>query len=156
MIEINIPGRGLVQLEHLVSDVNGTLAVDGELIPGVKEHLDSLKGKLDIHLLTADTHGQQNIIDQKLELEAVRVKPGNEAQQKAEYVHGLGADRVISFGQGANDASMLDVSAIGVCVLSAEGAAISTLEAADIVVSDIITAFQMLEKPTRMIATLRK
>ncbi|MCJ7724477.1 MAG: hypothetical protein MUP03_10130, partial [Anaerolineales bacterium] len=32
MIELNIPGRGELRLQHLVSDVNGTLAVDGELI----------------------------------------------------------------------------------------------------------------------------
>ncbi|MFH1908337.1 MAG: hypothetical protein ABIL11_13305 [Chloroflexota bacterium] len=32
MIELNIPGRGNLQLAHLVSDVNGTLAVDGELL----------------------------------------------------------------------------------------------------------------------------
>ncbi len=27
MIELNIPGRGLMQLQHLVCDVNSTLAV---------------------------------------------------------------------------------------------------------------------------------
>lgn len=32
MIELNIPGRGNLQLHHLVTDVNGTLAVDGELL----------------------------------------------------------------------------------------------------------------------------
>ena len=34
MIELNIPGRGLIQLKHLVSDVNGTLALDGQLLDG--------------------------------------------------------------------------------------------------------------------------
>lgn len=31
MIELNIPGRGRVQLHHLVCDVNGTLALDALL-----------------------------------------------------------------------------------------------------------------------------
>lgn len=35
MIEIAIPGFGLIQLEHLVCDYNGTLALDGALIDGV-------------------------------------------------------------------------------------------------------------------------
>lgn len=35
MIEINIPGRAAYQLEHLVCDVNGTLALDGVLLDGV-------------------------------------------------------------------------------------------------------------------------
>ncbi len=35
MIELTIPGRGALRLEHVVSDVNGTLAVDGVLIDGL-------------------------------------------------------------------------------------------------------------------------
>ena len=31
MIDLNIPGRGKIQLEHLESDENGALAVDGQL-----------------------------------------------------------------------------------------------------------------------------
>ena len=34
MIEIDIPVRGLLHLEHTVLDVNGTLALDGRLLPG--------------------------------------------------------------------------------------------------------------------------
>lgn len=29
MIRIEVPGRGTLELEHLVPDLNGTLAVDG-------------------------------------------------------------------------------------------------------------------------------
>ena len=36
MLELDIPGFGLVRLEHLVSDFTGTLSVDGRLLPGVK------------------------------------------------------------------------------------------------------------------------
>jgi len=34
MIELTIPRRGELTLEHLVCDVNGTLAVDGQLPDG--------------------------------------------------------------------------------------------------------------------------
>ena len=33
MIEINAPGWGKREIEHLVLDFNGTLAMDGRLIP---------------------------------------------------------------------------------------------------------------------------
>jgi soluble P-type ATPase len=56
MIEIDVPGRGLLRLSHLVLDVNGTLAVDGLLIDGVPERLAALRERLTLHLLTADTH----------------------------------------------------------------------------------------------------
>lgn len=162
MIELNIPGRGIIELEHLVSDVNGTIAVDGTLFDGMVRSLNGLKDRLQVHLLTADTHGRQGLIDQQLNMTAVRLQPGgseaggSEAGQKARYVNELGASHVIAFGQGANDAAMLKAAAIGVCVLSAEGAAVETLLAADIVVPDIYAALALLDKPLRLVATLRK
>ena len=156
MIELNIPGRCLVQLQHLVCDVNGTLAVDGQLQEGVKQRLSALRDRLTLHLLTADTHGRQHIIDQQLNLQAVRIQPGAEAEQKAEYVRRLGAELVIAVGQGANDAEMLRLAAVGVAVLSKEGTSIETLLAADLVMPDIFTVLELLENPLRLVATLRK
>jgi P-type E1-E2 ATPase len=156
MIEMNIPGRGLIELEHLVTDVNGTLALDGQLIDGVARMLTGLRDRLTVHLLTADTHGKQALIDRQLGLSAVRIAPGGEAEQKAEYVQRLGADRVIAIGQGANDAAMLRAAKLGICVFSREGVAGETLLAADVVVPDILTALELLERPLRLVATLRK
>ncbi len=115
-----------------------------------------LRDRLEIHLLTADTHGRQELIDRQLNLQAVRIQPGNESQQKAEYVRRLGAEHVVALGQGANDAGMLNAAAIGICVLSTEGVAIEALHAADVLASDIYTALELLEKPIRLVATLRK
>jgi soluble P-type ATPase len=156
MIELNIPGRGLVQLQHLVCDVNGTLTVDGQLSEGVKQRLSALRDRLTLHLLTADTHGKQSIIDQQLDLKALRIQPGKEDEQKSKYVYQLGAETVVAIDQGANDAGMLQAAALGICVLSAEGTAVKTLIAADLVVANINAALEMLEKPLRIVATLRK
>jgi P-type E1-E2 ATPase len=156
MIELNIPGRGLVQLKHLVCDVNGTLAIDGQLPEGVKLRLSALRDRLTLHLLTADTHGKQDIIDRQLNIKAVRIQPGEEAMQKAQYVQKLGAASVVAIGQGANDAAMLKSAGLGICVLSVEGAAIETLISADLVAVNIQDALDMLEKPLRIVATLRK
>jgi len=156
MIELNIPGRGNIQLEHLVSDVNGTLAVDGQLLDGLGRILSALRDRLEIHLLTADTHGKQAEIDRLLNLRAVRVKSGSEAAQKGSYVRDLGAKNVVAIGQGANDAEMLKAAAIGICVFSPEGTASGTLQAADLIVPDIFTALTLLEKPLRIVATMRQ
>jgi hypothetical protein len=51
MIELTVPGRGVIKLEYLVSDVNGTIALDGQLIEGVANHLND---RLELHQLTAD------------------------------------------------------------------------------------------------------
>lgn len=160
MIELSIPGSGIVRLEHLVCDVNGTLAVDGRLVEGVPRSLAILRDRLQLHLLTADTFGRQSTIDQQLNLQAYRLKPaqeaGSEAAQKAGYIRQLGAEKVIAIGQGANDAEMLRAAKIGICVLSPEGTAVETFQAADLFVPSISAALELLEKPLRLVATLRK
>ena len=156
MIELNIPGRGLVQLQHLVCDVNGTLAVDGHLVEGVKQRLSTLRDRLTLHLLTADTHGRQGAIDQQLNLKAIHIQPGKEDEQKADFIRNLGADTVVVIGQGANDAGMLREAAVGICILSPEGTAVQSLLAADMLVANIHEALELLEKPLRIVASLRK
>jgi P-type E1-E2 ATPase len=156
MIELNIPGRGTIQLNHLVCDVNGTLAIDGQLHEGLPRMLQTLQDRLTVHLLTADTHGKQALIDQQLNLQATRVHPGREAKQKAEYVRQLNAAQVAAIGQGANDSEMLKIAEFGVGILSAEGIATETLLAADLIVPDIYAALTLFEKPLRIVASLRK
>jgi P-type E1-E2 ATPase len=156
MIELEIPGRGNLQLKHLVLDVNGTLAVDGQLLDGVAKRLSTLRDRFEVHLVTADTHGRQSLIDHQLNLQAVRLQPGGEAAQKAAFVRSLGAETVTAIGQGANDAEMLRLAALGICVLSREGAAAETLLAADLVAPDILSALELFEKPLRLVASLRK
>ena len=58
MIEVAIPGGVALRLEHLVLDYNGTLAVDGELVPQVEQRLVALARQLSIHVVTADTFGR--------------------------------------------------------------------------------------------------
>jgi P-type E1-E2 ATPase len=155
MIKIDIPGDGKLELEHLVLDVNGTLALDGQLLPEVSTLLSALRDQLIIHLLTADTHGKQAEIDRELGLTAVRVKPGKEAAQKAAYVRELGSDHTGAIGQGANDALMLAEARLGICILSLEGTSVDTLLSADLAVPDIQSALNLILHPARLIASLR-
>lgn len=156
MIELDIPGRGQIQINHLVSDVNGTLALDGHLLDGVAKVLTTLMNRLEIHLLTADTHGRQDKIDRQLGLKAIRIPPGGEAEAKAKYVRQLGSSNVIALGQGANDSGMLKEAEIGICVLSQEGLAIEALNAAEIIAPDVLSALALLDNPIRLVASLRR
>jgi hypothetical protein len=53
------------------------------LIDGVARALLGLQDRLELHLLTADTHGTQAEIDRQLAVRAVRIPPGDEAASKA-------------------------------------------------------------------------
>lgn len=156
MMEIDIPGYKTLRLRHLVLDVNGTLAKDGRLIRGVAPTLAKLGTKLEIHLVTADTHGKQKSIDRTLGLEAVKIQAGNQSRAKLEYIRRLGADSVVAIGNGANDAAMLDAAALGVAVIGPEGAFAGSVFKADVVTRDIGSALAILLHPKRLMATLRR
>lgn len=155
MISLQIPGFGTLTLEHLVLDYNGTLAVDGELLPGVKDALNALATRLAVHVVTADTFGKAAGGLQGVDCRLTVLEQGRQDQAKADFVDRLGAARTVSIGNGRNDALMLAASALGIAVILAEGASMVSLNAADIVCTDIVAALELLMHPLRLTATLR-
>jgi P-type E1-E2 ATPase len=156
MIKIDVPGRGTYRLEHVVLDVNGTIAIEGQLVEGVVERVNRLRKPLEIHVVTADTRGRQAIIEAELGITATRIAPRNEAGQKASLVRWLRAKSVCAIGNGANDAGMLRTAALAIAVLGEEGLALETLNAADVIAPHINAALDLLLDPPRLVATLRR
>lgn len=152
MIRIDIPTRGTIELQHAVFDVNGTLAVDGTLIPGVLDRLHILGEQLTLHALTAGTHGNIAQIERALGFPLHIISSGEE---KRRYVEQLGPASVIAFGNGRNDVGMLGLAAIGVAILAGEGVATGTLQAADVLALGPVDAIDLVLHPKRLIATLR-
>jgi len=156
MIEVDVPGWKACRFRHLVLDVNGTIAKDGVLIEGVLERLAMIRTQLDVHLITADTHGNQDSIDRSLGLTAVRIPVQDQVKAKLEYVQRLGTDGIVAMGNGANDALMLEAAALGIAIVGPEGSAVEALLKAKIAVSDIREALDLLLYPKRLVATLRR
>ena len=156
MLELEIPGRGTYRLEHLVLDLNGTIAQDGELIPGVEEAVKALRKSLTVHLATADTQGTAEGIARRLGAKLALITPGDEARSKGRLLRELGPEKVVAVGNGANDVEMLREAALGIAVLGPEGLATEALLAADVVVKSPPEALELLLRPRRLKATLRK
>jgi len=156
LIEVTIPGRQTYQLSYLVLDLNGTITLDGNVIDGVREKLHALSEQLDIYIVTADTLGGAAAIAKSLGIKMHRVKAGEESAQKLRFIQQLGRENVTSIGNGSNDMAMLKESGLGICVIGPEGAAGEALHASDLVAPDINTALDLILKPARLIATLRR
>jgi soluble P-type ATPase len=155
MIEVAIPGYRTLRLEHLVLDYNGTLAVDGEPLPGVTDVLKNLAKNLEVHVLTADTFGK---VRSRLEGVPCRLSilpVENQDMGKLDYVKALGTERTVCMGNGRNDRLMLKEAALGVAVILDEGIAVETLNSADVVCTGILSALELLTNPLRLTATLR-
>jgi len=155
MIAIDIPGFGPLEIEHLVLDYNGTLALDGELLPGVAGALMELSRLVGIHVLTADTFGRAASKLEGIPCVLHVLPPDAQDKAKARYVSDLGAGVAASVGNGRNDALMLSESRLGIAVVGGEGASSQAILAADVVVGEIAAAFGLLLNPLRLTATLR-
>ena len=127
MITVEIPGFRTFELHHLVLDVNGTIAKDGLLIEGAAKLLEKIRSDLEIHLVTADTHGKQEAINKALDIQASIIPLENQVQAKLDYIERLDPETVAAIGNGANDAAMLEHAALGIAVIGPEGAAAETM-----------------------------
>ena len=155
MITQSIPGFSDIAISHLVLDYNGTLALDGVPLMGVRERLEALSAEVAIHVVTADTFGKaaDALFDWPVFLTILT--PGEEAGQKETYVQTLGADNVVAVGNGRNDCRMLSVACVGMAITGPEGASSPALLSADVVCPDILIALDLLQHPERLKATLR-
>jgi len=155
MMSLRIPGFADLRLEHLVLDFNGTIAEDGVLLPGVAPLLAVIAKTLAIHVITADTfgHAAEQLVGARVRL---TILPAEEqAEAKLNYIRELKADHVVAVGNGRNDRKMLEAAALGIAVIQREGSAFATAAAADIVVTSVVDALELLCHHQRLVATLR-
>ncbi len=155
MNEIDIPGFGMVRLEHLVSDFTGTLSVDGILLPKVESRLNKLSEVMKIYILTADTFGKARSELRNVKCEMHILTGQNHDVQKEEFVSKLGAGSVVALGNGKNDRKMLKAAKIGIAVTEEEGCAVDAIMAADIHVRAALDGLDLLLNTKRCKATLR-
>ncbi|HIE13119.1 MAG TPA: ATPase P [Desulfotomaculum sp.] len=156
MLQITIPGRGRLELKHVVLDFNGTFALDGTVLPGVVERLNRLAESLELHIFTADTFGTAREACAAINGVIKVVSQEVVGPEKEWYVKELGAANTVAIGNGANDRLMLRRAVLGILVLGPEGTAAEAFDAADIVVKDINDGLDLLLNPKRLAATLRR
>jgi len=156
MITISIPGSGNLNLEHLVLDYNGTIAIDGKLIPEVRKCLLALAPQIRLHVITADTFGNVGSFLDGISCHLEVIPRTGQDIRKRDYIRQLGAEHTVCVGNGRIDGLMLAESRLGIAVILKEGAAVSALLAADVVCTDIVSALGLLLNPLRLVATLRR
>ena len=155
MWTFDIPSYGVLELAHVVTDFNGTLACDGALLPGVGERVAQLARQVEVHVVTGDLHGTARDQLRDLPCRVHLLTPFDQARQKCDYLLDLGAVRAVAIGNGRNDRLMLAAAALGIAVLEAETAAAPALLSATLVARDIHTALDLLLFPQRLVASLR-
>jgi len=159
-ITIDIPGREPLVIKRLCLDYNGTIALDGSLLPGVIFRLEHLLEKIKVDVITADTNhsAQENLAWTGLLERGVRlitIPQGQESESKLASLHETNPQECYAIGNGVNDEAMLKEAGLSVAVIGNEGCSREAIQASMIVVSDIEDALDLLLFPKRLIATLR-
>ncbi|WP_319763696.1 ATPase P [Maridesulfovibrio sp.] len=155
MINLDIPGFAKLEIEHLVLDYNGTLALDGNLLPGVGKLILELSEDVKLHVLTADTLGQCEEELSGLPVTIHIISGSPEDKSKLDYIESLGPEKCACIGNGRNDMLMLKNAALGIIISGAECMSMKAARAADLVATDISSALGVFTHPVRLLTTLR-
>ncbi len=156
MINIEVPGRCLYSIENIVFDYNGTIAVNGIISSTIRDKISLLCEMANVYILTADTYGSAARECEGLNVKLMTFPKDDAGDYKAKIVSSLGSNNTICFGNGYNDKKMFEVSRISVAVLEEEGVCSNLISVSDILVKSIEDGINLLLKPNRLIATLRK
>jgi soluble P-type ATPase len=155
-MRIDIPNWGSVDIENIVIDLNGTIATDGRVPLEVKEKINSFSNRATVYILTADTQETVNEEILGMNAELIKIPEEDSKQRKFDFLKNLNLEMTVVIGNGSNDQLILKEAALGIAVLGDEGASVSAIKSADIVVKNIQNALDLLLKPKRLIATLRE
>jgi len=155
LIIYEIPGRGNIQIENIVFDYNGTIAVDGKLIDGVEELFLELERYANIYILTADTYG--TVVEQCKSIpgKVLTFPQENAGESKKDIVKKLGGNKTMVVGNGFNDVPMFEEGVLSIAIIEGEGASGKLLGQADIVSRNIVEAINIILSKNKVKATLR-
>ena len=151
-----IPGRETIEIKNIIFDYNGTIAIDGKIIKGIKEQINQLSNLICFHVITADTYGTVEKELENTNCKIVKISGENQAYGKLKYLQEIGKENTLCVGNGKIDQLMLKEAILGIAVMQEEGLCTDTLFAADIVCKSIMDIFKYFKNPNRLIATLRK
>ena len=155
-MRIDIPGWGEIDVKNIVTDLNGTLAVDGRIPGEVRQKIASISKSVKVYILSADTQGTADQEVSGLDAQLVKI-PGEESNnEKSEFLKTLDLETTVAIGNGSNDQLILKEAALGIAVLGDEGLSITAMKNADVAVKSISDALNLLLKPKRLIATLKE
>ena len=170
MISIERPGQSNLEIESILLDFDGTLAIDRRVHPKTKDKINLLAKRTNIYIfVTLPTPPfnkggkggifKEDLIEERLrkvKAEIIYLAEGDSSRRKLDLLRQLGPSRCVAIGNGADDAAIIEEAGIGICVIGKEGVSGGAIKNADLVFADILDALDFLLKPFRQKATLSK
>jgi len=154
MITIQKPGQAPLEIEYLLVDYEGTLAIDGRVHPKAKDKMNLLSKRIKIYILFKGEKDKAEERLKKLKAEMLFLKEEKASEEKLDFLRKLDPQKTVAIGNGLDDAQIFDEVGFSICIIGKEGACGETLKRANLVMTDILDALDFLLKPFRQKATL--
>ena len=153
-MKLEIPGYGTLEIENIVMDFNGTIAVDGKMKESVKRRISLLAGKYKVYIITADTQGTAVKELNGLPISLKIFDNSSAGECKKQIVEELGG-KCACVGNGKNDLLMFKAAALSIAVLESEGLYAPLLAQATLLTKSSEDALDLLLDEKRLISGLR-
>ena len=154
MITLQRPGQAALEIDFILIDFEGTLASDRRVHPKAKDKINLLSKRAKIYILTKEKKEHVEEVLKKVKAEIIYLTEGESSQKKLDLLRQLGPTRTVAVGNGVDDVPMIEEAGFGICVLGKEGTFSEAMKKADVVLMNILDAFDFLLKPLRQKATL--
>lgn len=152
-MEYNPTGVGKIELDTIILDLNGTLAVEGKLVTGVADRIKKLKELgFKIFLFTGDQRGTAAI--QAAEL-GIELKYAKNTEEKALCSKECNFETTVAIGNARIDIGTFLNSKVRIATLQKEGIHAGIIEHVDIITNSINDALDILINPDSFNATMR-
>ena len=152
----NPNGVGEIEVDTIILDLNGTLAVNGSIVKGAKERLGKLKELgYKIFLLTGNQRGNAGELCHELGIDFKVAKTSDEKEAiTKEFINS--SKGVVSIGNARIDIGTFKDAKVRIGTLQAEGIHTGIIEYIDILVPSLINALDLLIDEDTFNATMRK
>lgn len=154
MISIHRSGMESLEIQSVLIDFEGTLAIDGRVHPKSKDKVNLLSRRTTIYIVVKSSRENAEKTLKKMKVEILYVTEEDSSQQKLDLLQRLGPRQTAVIGNGLDDVRIMEQAGLGMCVIGKEGSSAEAMAKADLVFTDILDALDFLLKPLRQRATL--
>ncbi len=153
-MKYNPVGVGEIELTTIILDLNGTIALNGQIVDGVEDRVKKLKELgYEIHLFTGDQRGNAALQAARLGIE---VQVATTSDEKEKLTVKLDTEKTVAIGNARIDIGTFKPCKLRIGTLQSEGIHVGILEHIDVLVPSIIDALDLLINESSFNATMRK
>lgn len=143
-----------IEIKTIVLDLNGTLAVNGQLVVGVAERIERLKNEMGFQLIlvSGDQRGNGKSMASTL---GIDFRKANSLEEKERVILEYNCETTAAIGNARIDIGTFKQAKIAIATLQGEGIHTGILKEVDILVPSILDALDLFIDPNSFKATMK-